>query len=162
MENFINESVIIAIATVIFTFLSFKPAKKSILGMLDNKILEIASKIKQAEDMKNEAEAMLNQIQEELNNARTTAKDIIESAKLKSKNILEDAKKEMEVITKRRTDLTIERISQQEKLIIEEFKHEVLKKALTKVEESFKNKLTPSTKKQLVEYSINNLKRNLN
>lgn len=162
MENFINESVIIAVATVIFAFLAFKPAKKSILSMLDNKILEIASKIKQAEDMKNDAEAMLNQIQEELNNAKTTAKDIIESAKLKSKNILEDAKKDMEVITQRRTDLTIERISQQEKLIVEEFKQEVLKKALTKVEESFTKKLTPSTKKQLVEYSINNLKRNLN
>ena len=162
MENFINESVIVAIATTLFVTALFKPAKKTILSFLDNKIIEAATKIKEAESMKKEAEDMLSQIHHELKLAKITAQEIIDSAQEKSIQILEDAKHEFDKISQRKTELAMERISQQEKVIIDEFKGEVLTKALTQVESSLSKQLSSSAKISLLESSLNTLKRNLN
>lgn len=162
MEHFFNESTIVAIATFLFVSVLYKPAKNSILSFLDNKIIETAAKIKEAEEMRKEAEVMLEQIQSELESAKVTAKEIINSAQEKSVQILEDAKNEFNKISQRKTELAMERISQQESSIIEEFKGEVLTKALNHVEEVLSKQLSSSAKDHLLDSSINNLKKNLN
>lgn len=162
MDNFINESTVVALATVIFTTTLFRPIKKALLSFLDSKIVEAATKLREAQNMKIEAEEMLMQISLELNAAKETAKEIIRSAQEKSESILDDAKIEFEKTSKRKTELAMERISQQEKSIVNEFTGEVLGKALKQVELSLTKNLTDTAKNALIENSLINLKRNLN
>jgi F-type H+-transporting ATPase subunit b len=67
----------VAVAFVLFVIAVFKPAKKAILGGLDAKIAEIRGQVEEAQQLREEAQALLATYQRQQREALQEAEDIL-------------------------------------------------------------------------------------
>lgn len=69
MEFFSDPKAWVAVATLIFVFIAFKPAKKAVLGAIDTRTAEISRRLEEANLIKQQAEALLAKIQAQVANS---------------------------------------------------------------------------------------------
>ncbi len=154
-----NESFWVLASFAVFIGLVFRSLKAIILRILDERALKIIHDLNEAAKIKGEALVMLETIQKEHANIKQDAKDIIDKATAESQSILEEAKKQAERITKKRLELAIERIAQQEEQIIRDIKAEAVDSALVIVQQKLIDELDKNIKLDLIDYSIKSLKK---
>lgn len=159
MEHIFNETFITAAACVIFIPLVFKPAKKALLNMLDQRAEHIIKSLKESDQIYREAESVLREAQKQYKEAQKTIKLILSQAEEEAFSMLENAKHRAESMARKKTELSISRINEQEKQIIEDVKQNAIQLAVNKVEESLINELGRDAQFNLIQEGIKAIKK---
>lgn len=162
MAHFLNETFIVAIAFFALIPFVYKPIKKSILFMLDKKTAAAIKTLNEAQELYNKAQELLKEAQKHHATAIKDAQDIIKKANDEAEIILKEANDEVEKIVKKRTALSIARINQQEKQIIDDIKNSAIQLAVSQVQESIVNELGKEAQLSLIENGIKEAKKLLN
>jgi F-type H+-transporting ATPase subunit b len=157
----LNETVVVALAFATFIPLVYKPAKNAILNMLDNYTADTIKNIEHAKHMYEQAKHMHDEITKKYNEAEQNAKAIISKANEEANLILAEAKREVEKITAKKTELALARINQQEKHIMEQLKDSIVEQALTNVNEMIAKELDSNAQLSLIDESIKKISKKL-
>jgi F-type H+-transporting ATPase subunit b len=157
--EFLNESFVGAIAFGIFVVLVYKPVKNLLISMVDEYTAQAIKKLEEAEAIFKEAKAMSLDVQKQYNQAKIDSVDIMKRAKLEAASLIEDARKEVETMTAKKTEMAMERISQQEKQMVEDLKKEAVTLAISTVEQGLLKELDKSAQNSLINYGIKEIKK---
>ncbi len=150
----ITEVTIVAASFVLFVVTLFKPIKRFLLGFLDAKIRTAVRNIEEAAEMRSEAEGYLKVAQAHLDEAKQTALDIVNKAKEKSNLILTGIEKEIKLLSEKKAESSLARISQQERQIVEELRAEAVDLAMVYVQDALVNELKKDAQMNLIESSL--------
>lgn len=153
------EGYIVAIAFVLFVGFIFKPAKNALLSMLDQYAADAIKQLTEANNMFTESSKLYEEIKKQHKQAEKDAKEIVAKAKEESAAMVEEARKELERITQKKMELTLGRIEQQEKQIVEDLKNEAINIALIKVQDSLIKQLDTEAQMALIDNGIGEVKK---
>ena len=148
----------VAISFLLFILAIFNPVKKMLVANLDSQIKEIREKIEEAEDIRKEAEKVLNEVKER----EVNVEDEINKLKLSSNKRINELKnlsstKLDEQINKRKflAETKIEQITRDANLTIKNYIADSVIEVTTSV---LKNNLSDNKKTVLVDESIAEMK----
>lgn len=149
----------VAVSTVIFAVLAYKPLKKVINGGLDSKIEKIRNELDEANRLKEEAHALLAQYQRQQRDASIEAKEIIAHAEEETKIMRAEALEKLEESLKRREAQAVDKIAQAEATAVKEVKDKAVKLAFAASEAILRDKVAGNKTKSaaLVKDSVEQL-----
>lgn len=151
----------VALAFFIFVALVIKPFRKFVLGGIDNNIADIKKELQQAEDLRKEAEAIMDRARKEFAGAEKEAAEIIEDAKKQAESISEDAEAELRLIIEKRTKIAMERIASYEQNAINEIKTQTISLSRQIAENSMKQAAREGQLNSLFDNSLANIQQKL-
>src|SRR5215218_9029845 len=111
---------LLLVCLIILLVLVWKPLKKSVLGALDGRAEKIRSDLDEAQRLHDEANALLARYQGQLREGEALAADIATQADLQRQRFEEKMRSDFELAVKRRTELAMERIAQEESRALQE------------------------------------------
>ena len=104
----------VAVAAVIFIAVVWKPARKSLIGSLDDRAARIRADLDEAQRLRVEAEQLLADYQQKQRAATTEAQAIVAHAREEAERIAAQAAHDLDQSLARRQRLAEERIAQAE------------------------------------------------
>lgn len=128
------EELWLSIAFLAFVAVAYKPLKKSILSIIDNRINKIQQDLEEAEKLRLEAQQSLIKMKEEYSKTQELCNIIYQEAEIKAQNIIDDANKKAVILLDKYLSIAQENITQQEKSITEHIKRQILHNALKVVQ----------------------------
>ena len=144
----------VAICFILFVILIFKPIKSQISDSLDKKIIDLKIKIDEAQKLKNEAEKLY---QDQQDNLKISLQKI-EQLKLDTKNeiqrITTNVNDELNIITSRKKKTFENNSKQTEEKIKDELKKEILEKTIFFTEYRIKKELKKTHNSKFIEESL--------
>ena len=146
-----------AVAFVLFVIAVFKPAKKAILSGLDAKIDEIRTQVEEAQQLREEAQALLATYQRQQREALKEAEDIVTRAEEDASRLRAEAKKDLNDAIKRQEGLASEKIAQAETAAIARVQARAVDLAVSATEKILTDRLTGKAGKDLVDTAIGEL-----
>jgi F-type H+-transporting ATPase subunit b len=150
----INETFLVAVATVLFVGLIFKPIRKLIVAALDRHTAEAIKNLNEANKMYEDALHLYNAIKQQHQEAQQNVKDIIAKAKEEAEVLISEASQEVERITKKKSELAMARIVQQEKHIMEFLKDAIINDAIIRVQTLVAQELDMNAQLSMLESNI--------
>ena len=151
----------VAISFILFVILIFKPIKSQISDSLDKKIIDLKIKIDEAQKLKNEAEKLY---QEQQDNLKISLQKI-EQLKLDTKNeiqrITTNVNDELNIITSRKKKTFENNSKQTEEKIKDELKKEILEKTIFFTEYRIKKELKKTHNSKFIEESLKKLSKSV-
>jgi F-type H+-transporting ATPase subunit b len=112
----------VLISLVIFVVAIWKPMKNAITGGLDQRAARIRSELDEARRLREEAEQLLAEYQQQQRQAATEAEAIVTHAREEAERIAAQAGKDLEQSLARRQRLAEERIAQAEARAVDEIR----------------------------------------
>jgi F-type H+-transporting ATPase subunit b len=112
----------VLIAVVVFIALVWKPATRSILGMLDQRSTRIRGELEEARTLREEAEQLLAEYKRKETEAAAEAQTILAHAQEEAERIAAHAAGELRQALERRQRLAEERITQAEAKAVDEIR----------------------------------------
>ncbi len=100
--EFLDERFWLAVCFVIFVCLAYRPVKKAILNSLDAKIQAIKLYLTEAENLKNEAEILLQKTQKQILKFKDLKGEILGNAQSEVDNLITSRNKEIAKLIERR------------------------------------------------------------
>lgn len=158
----LQESFFISLSFFMFVALIYKPLKRSLISILDKKISSISKYIEDSTSVRSEALLLLEKIKDQHMTAQEDAKKIVAIAEEEAKQIVLEAEQEVARITKKRIELAMQRVTQEEENIINSIKAEALEAAVARVEMMLLKELDTNSKTDMIDDSIRAVKRLLN
>lgn len=131
----------VGVAFVIFMVLFIKYAWPKIAGGLDARSSAIAAKLKEAELLKEEAQAILAEAERKVAEADITAARMIETAKADSKQMAINAEKEIEEEIERKISIANEKIKRAELAAVDNVKNKAVDAAIAAASEAIAKEL---------------------
>ncbi len=151
----------VAISFILFVILIFKPIKSQISDSLDKKIIDLKIKIDEAQKLKNEAEKLY---QDQQDNLKISLQKI-EQLKLDTKNeiqkITTNVNDELNIITSRKKNTFENNSKQTEEKIKDELKKEILEKTIFFTEYRIKKELKKTHNSKFIEESLKKLSKSV-
>ena len=151
----------VAISFILFVILIFKPIKSQISDSLDKKIIDLKIKIDEAQKLKNEAEKLY---QDQQDNLKISLQKI-EQLKLDTKNeiqrITTNVNDELNIITSRKKNTFEKNSKQTEEKIKDELKKEILEKTIFFTEHRIKKELKKTHNSKFIEESLKKLSKSV-
>ena len=151
----------VAISFILFVILTFKPIKSQISDSLDKKIIDLKIKIDEAQKLKNEAEKLY---QDQQDNLKISLQKI-EQLKLDTKNeiqrITTNVNDELKIITSRKKNTFEKNSKQTEEKIKDELKKEILEKTIFFTEHRIKKELKKTHNSKFIEESLKKLSKSV-
>jgi F-type H+-transporting ATPase subunit b len=145
----------VAVAVVIFFIFAYKKVWPKMAAGLDAHSVKIKEEIDQAARLKQEAQDLLAQAQRKAAEAERTANEILERAKFDSKQIADDAEREIEREIERKMKLAEEKIQRAEAQSLENIRKKAVESAIEAAKDILKNELAgKANKDKLVDKSI--------
>ena len=83
-----DETFWVAVATISFVLIVFKPAKKAMISIIDKRIAKIAEEINEAKNLKEEAQEILAEAKKALSESEEEARLILVHAREEAENII--------------------------------------------------------------------------
>ena len=160
--NFADPQIWVAIAFILFFLLFGKLIWRKFAGFLDNKILEIKKEIDDANKVHEDAKELLALETKKIQDLDLVVKEIIDSSKNKSYEILRENTKKIENQIELLEKEATEKIRVIENQAIEEIKLEIISKASEITEKVLKDKLDESNHHTIMQESIENTKKIIN
>lgn len=108
------EDLMLLLALVILLALLWRPFKKNVLGALDSRSERIRAELDEAQRLHEEAKEMLAKYTRQLEEGEKLAGEIRDQGAADRKRLEERLRADFDVAMKRRTDLAVERIAQEE------------------------------------------------
>jgi F-type H+-transporting ATPase subunit b len=114
MHVFYDPEFWVAVAAAIFIAVVWKPARKALIGGLDERAARIRGELDEARKLRDEAEQLLAQYQIKQREAEAEARAIVANAQEEAQRIAAQAARDLEQTLARRQVLAEERIAQAE------------------------------------------------
>lgn len=144
------ESIVVAVSFIVFVAGLARPVSKAVVGMLDDKILKVSTQLDEAERLRKEAEEAYALAELKLKESEELSNKILKNAKDKASELLANVENEVDNIIARKTEISMQRIAQQEKAIKEEIQNEAVIMALQHVESALMAELSKQTQSSIV------------
>lgn len=150
-------------AFLIFVGLLLWNSVPALIGkMLDDRADAIRKELDEARKLREEAQALLAEYQRKSRDAESEAKAIIDQAKREAEILGAEARKTLAENIERRTKLAEEKIGRAEAQAISEVRATAVETALAAAEKILKGRVAGSTSDTLIDQSIRDLKGKLN
>ncbi len=153
----IGAEVWLVLALVALIVIAFRPAKRAILGALDNRAGRIRDELEEAQRLREEAQAALANFQRRQRDALGEAEEIIAHAKVEADRLRDHAAAELEETLKRREAMAMDRIAQAESAATAEVRGVAVDVAIAAAREVIGAQLDKSKADTLVDESIKDL-----
>ena len=105
---------LLLVCLIILVVLIWKPTKKAVMGALDSRAEKIRSDLDEAQRLHEEAKALLAKYQRQLGEGEALAAEIAAQAETQRQRFETKMRADFELAVKRRTELALERIAQEE------------------------------------------------
>jgi F-type H+-transporting ATPase subunit b len=112
----------VAVAAAIFVAVVWRPARRALLGSLDERAARIRAELDEARHLRQEAEQLLAQYQQKARAAQADARAIVAHAEEEAQRIAAQAARDIEQALTRRQRLAEERIAQAEGKALDEIR----------------------------------------
>ena len=122
MELFADPEFWVLLAAVIFVAAVWKPARKAVLGSLDERGARIRAELDEAQKLREEAEQLLAQYQQREREAAAEAEAIVAHAREEAERIAAQSARDLDDALVRRQRLAEERIAQAEAKALDEIR----------------------------------------
>jgi F-type H+-transporting ATPase subunit b len=122
MHLFADPEFWVLVAAAIFVVVVWKPAKKSLIGNLDERAARIRAELDDAKQLRDEAEQLLAQYQQKEREAAAEAEAIIAQARQEAERIAAQSARDLNEALARRQRLAEERIAQAEMKALDEIR----------------------------------------
>lgn len=124
-EGFLSDPHIwVLAAAIIFAVIAWKKGRMPLLKMLDSRTARIKAELDEAERLRNEAQALLDDYQKKHRDAVQTAQKIIDNAKESAVLLQKESEQKLTESIRRREILLLERISRAEAAAVQELRHQ--------------------------------------
>lgn len=160
--NFSDPQIWVAISFILFFLLFGKIILRKFTEFLDNKILEIKNEIDEAKKLHSNAKELLALETKKVQDLDLVIKEIIDSSKNKSYEILRENTKKIEAQIELLEKDATEKIKVIENQAIKEIKLDIVSKASSIAEKVLKDKLSESNQHVIMQDSIEQTKKILN
>lgn len=157
-----NTTLWVAISFVIFVVIAVKFAGKSVMDGLDKKIAEIRNEIDTAEKLKQEAAAMLADIQVKQRDAEKVALEIVEQAKASALAVQKMAEADLAETMERREAQLADRLKRIEDKAIADIQNHAAELAMQATREIVEKTLDEKQGSKLVDQAIGSVATYLN
>ena len=152
---------VLLVCLVILIALVWKPLKKGVLGSLDARAEKIRSELDEAQRLHEEAKALLAKYQRQLHEGEKLAQDILAQAEAQQKRFEEKMRADYEAAVKRRTDLAMERIAQEEARALQEVRSRAADLAIRTTRRLLAERVGEGEAQNLVRGAIEEVRRKL-
>lgn len=147
----------IAVAFVLFTALVAKKAWVSATTALDARAEEIKTKLDEAKQLREEAQAAKANYQRLQRDAVKEAEDILAHAKDEAQRMRADGEKKLEAALARREQLAVEKIQAAEANALQEVRSQMVDLAVAATRQLIEHNLDDSARKRLVGEAIEDI-----
>jgi F-type H+-transporting ATPase subunit b len=149
------------VSLVILLVLIWKPLRKNVLGALDARAEKIRTDLDEAQRLHEEAKALLAKYQRQLHEGEKLAADILAQAETQRRRFEEKMRADYDLAVKRRTDLAMERIAQEEARAVQEVRGRAADLAIRATRRLLVEKVGAGEAQKLVQGAIEEVKRKL-
>ena len=160
--DFSDPQIWVAISFILFFLLFGKIILRKFTEFLDNKILEIKNEIDEAKKLHSDAKELLALETKKVQDLDLVIKEIIDSSKNKSYEILRENTKKIEAQIELLEKDATEKIKVIENQAIKEIRLDIVSKASSVAEKVLKDKLSESNQHVIMQDSIEQTKKILN
>ena len=122
MHLFADPEFWVLLAVVVFAAVVWKPARKTLIGGLDERAARIRGELDEARKLRDEAEQLLGQYQAKEREAAAEAEAIIAHAREEAERIAAQSGRDLDAALARRQRLAEERIAQAEAKAVDEIR----------------------------------------
>lgn len=150
------------IALLIFLAIAWKPAKQTILGMLDRRADKIRADLEEAQRLREESQAELANVQRRHRDALSESENIIAHARVEAERIRERSLVDLDRALKRRETQAMDRIAQAEASALAEVRFAAVDTAIAAAEQVLRDGLSDDTRQKLIDRAIEDLPKRLN
>lgn len=147
----------LVLALVALILIAFRPAKRAILGALDDRAGKIRDELEEAQRLREEAQAALANFQRRQRDALGEAGEIIAHAKAEAERLREHAVADLEETLRRRESMAMDRIAQAEAAAVAEVRGVAVDVAIAAARDIIGGQLDKSKSDALVDDAIKDL-----
>lgn len=151
----------VLVATVIFAVVVFKPARKAILSMLDDRAERIRAELEEAQRLREEAQSLLAGYQRRQRDALKEAEAIVAHAREEADRLRTNATAELESSLRRREAQAVDKIAQAESSAIQEVRNLTVDIAIAASGQILARRLDEKQSARLVDEAIKDLPKHL-
>jgi F-type H+-transporting ATPase subunit b len=152
---------VLLVCLIILIVLVWKPVRNNVLGALDTRAEKIRSELDEAQRLHEEAKALLAKYQRQLHEGEKLAQDILGQAEAQQKRFEEKMRADYEAAVKRRTDLAMERIQQEEARAVQEVRARAADLAIRTTRRLLTERVSEGEAQGLVRNAIEEVRRKL-
>ncbi|MEO9904203.1 F0F1 ATP synthase subunit B [Nisaea sp.] len=147
----------VAVAFIIFVIAAIKPVVSKVGGMLDEKSAAIGAQLKEAEALREEAQAALANYQRLQRDALKEAEEILGHAKEEAARIRKEAKQHLTETLKRREEQAAEKIARAEAQALQDVRNQAVELAMAATGNLLAQKMTPEVNEKIVKSAVADL-----
>ena len=137
----------VGIAFIVFAILFVKYVWPLLANILDSRSAQIEAKLREASELKEEAQAILAEAERKSAEADQATKDMISTAKADAKQMIVNAEAEIEKEIEEKISLANKKIERAQKLAIENVKNKAVDAAIDAASELIEKKISKGSKK---------------
>jgi F-type H+-transporting ATPase subunit b len=152
----------VALAFIIFVAIAFKPARKAILSMLDDRAERIRGELEEAQRLREEAQSLLAGYQRRQRDALKEAEAIVAHAREEADRLRTSAAAELESSMRRREAQAMDKIAQAETAAVQEVRNLTVDIAISASGRILAQRLDDGQSARLVDEAIKDLPKHLN
>jgi F-type H+-transporting ATPase subunit b len=152
---------LLLICLIILVVLVWKPARKAVLGTLDGRAEKIRTDLDEAQRLHDEAKALLAKYQAQLQHGEALAADIVAQAETQRQRFEEKMRADFDLAVKRRTELAMERIAQEESRALQDVRSRAADLAVRTTRRLLSEKVGAGEAQSLIQGAIEEVKRKL-
>ena len=152
-----DEHFFILIAFVLFIALTYRPLSRAIISGLDKRSQKIKNQLDEAENLRAQAERMLEETQKQQKRSLIEAEEIVAAAKTEADRLKDEAKKSLELALNRREQMAFTRIAYAEKEAMSAVKNFAIDVSIKAVEGLLESKLNAQTYDDLLSESFKDI-----
>ncbi|WP_028466435.1 ATP synthase subunit B [Nisaea denitrificans] len=147
----------VAVAFIIFVVATIKPIVSKVGGMLDEKSAAIGAQLKEAEALREEAQAALANYQRLQRDALKEAEEIVGHAKEEAARIRKEAKQHLAETLKRREEQAAEKIARAEAQALQDVRNQAVELAMAATGNLLAEKMTTEVNEKIVKSAVADL-----
>jgi F-type H+-transporting ATPase subunit b len=152
---------ILLLCLILLIAVIWKPVKSAVLGALDGRAEKIRHDLDEAQRLHEEAKALLAKYERQLHQGEKLAADIAAQGEAQRKRLEERMRVDYETATRRRTELAMERIRQEESQAIQEVRARAADLAVRTTRRLLTDKVGEKEAQALVTGAIDEVRRKL-
>ena len=154
---YINESLWVALGFIVFVILIWKKTKTYLENILDEKIKKISFDLSEAQKIREEAEAELDEINKLKSDTEKEIKLILSNAKSSAERIKNETNEKIKILLQRKEQQAAEKINASQDALISEMRHTIASLTTQLSEEMIIKKIDKNKSIELINNSLKNI-----
>ncbi|MEG9884337.1 MAG: F0F1 ATP synthase subunit B [Hyphomicrobiales bacterium] len=135
---------------------------RRVLGVLDDRVERIRNELKQAQNLREEAQIMVASARQKQREAEAEAREIVEQAREDAKSLTTDCKRTIADTVERYRAMTALKIALAEEKAIKDIRAGITGLALSAARDIMTSQITLADRNRLIDEGIDGLKKHLN